>query len=99
MTRARSFWGWGYEGRFPADAAREALAARVGAVLGVEPTLTPLPSVESATVPEPRFTPPVELRGIGTTDKRERAAHTYGRGYRDLVRGFSGDFASAPDWV
>jgi alkyldihydroxyacetonephosphate synthase len=47
----------------------------------------------------PRFHPPVELRGIGTSDARERATHTYGRGYRDLVRGFAGDFEAAPDWV
>jgi alkyldihydroxyacetonephosphate synthase len=48
---------------------------------------------------EPRHAPPVEPRSIGTTDKHARAVHTYGRGYRDLVRGFAGDFAAAPDWV
>jgi alkyldihydroxyacetonephosphate synthase len=99
MTRARSFWGWGYEDRFPNDDARRAIAGRLAAILGGEPTLRPLPSADSLKVPDPRFTPPVELRGFGTTDRRERATHTYGRSYRDLVRGFAGDFSTAPDWV
>jgi alkyldihydroxyacetonephosphate synthase len=85
---------------FPDAESRQAMAARLGAALGIEPPLPRvLPSLESARMPEPRFAPPLELRGIGTTDRRARASHTYGRGYRDLVRGFAGDFAAAPDWV
>jgi alkyldihydroxyacetonephosphate synthase len=99
MARLRSYWAWGYEDKFPSDEAREALAARLGAVFGTRPALRPLPSLDAARMPEPRFSPPQELRGIGTTDKHTRAVHTYGRGYRDLVRGFTGDFAAAPDWV
>lgn len=99
MARVRSYWGWGYEDKFPRDDARKAVAERLGAVFGKTPSLRPLPSLETVSLPEPRYSPPVELRGIGTTDKRERAVHTYGRGYRDLVRGFAGDFAPAPDWV
>lgn len=99
MARVRSYWGWGYEDKFPRDDARKAVAERLGAVFGKTPSLRPLPSLETVSLPEPRYSPPVELRGIGTTDKRERAVHTYGRGYRDVVRGFAGDFAPAPDWV
>jgi alkyldihydroxyacetonephosphate synthase len=99
MSRRRSYWAWGYEDKFPPDDARKALAARLGAVFGGAPELKALPSLDSVAIPEARYTPPVELRGLGTTDKFERALHTYGRGYRDLVRGFQGDFAAAPDWV
>ncbi|HVH45273.1 MAG TPA: FAD-binding oxidoreductase, partial [Labilithrix sp.] len=99
MARLRSFWGWGYEDKFPDDDARVALAHRIGAVFGKEPRLRQPPSLDALTLPEPRYSPPVELRGFGTTELRARATHTYGRGYRDLVRGFAGDFASAPDWV
>jgi alkyldihydroxyacetonephosphate synthase len=99
MARLRSYWGWGYEEKFPNADARAALARRLGAVFGKEPELRGPPSLDAVTLPEPRYQPPVELKGIGTTDKRERASHTYGRGYRDLVRGFHGDFANAPDWV
>ncbi len=99
MERLRSYWGWGYEDRFPDDDARAAIARRLGAIFGAAPEPLPLPSLDSATMPEPRYAPPVELRGFGSTDKRVRALHTYGRGYRDLVRGFAGDFSAAPDWV
>ncbi|MDB4944727.1 MAG: Alkyldihydroxyacetonephosphate synthase [Labilithrix sp.] len=78
---------------------RGALARRLGAVFGKAPALAPLPTLDEAALPAPRYAPPVELRGIGTTDPHVRAVHTYGRGYRDLVRGFRGDFAAAPDWV
>jgi alkyldihydroxyacetonephosphate synthase len=97
--RVRSFWGWGYEESFPNDDARKELATRLRAVLGHVPEPLSPPSASAIVVPEPRFTVPVELRSLGTTDTRERARHTYGRGYRDLVRGFRGDFAAAPDWV
>lgn len=99
MPRLKSFWGWGYEDRFPSVDARKALAERLATVLGREPELGILPSIGDVSLPEPRYAPPVELRGFGTTDARERATHTYGRGYPDLVRGFGRDFAAAPDWV
>jgi alkyldihydroxyacetonephosphate synthase len=75
------------------------LAKRLGAVFVAAPSLRELPSLDAVKLQAPRYQPPVELRGIGTTDVRQRATHTYGRGYRDLVRGFAGDFAPAPDWV
>jgi alkyldihydroxyacetonephosphate synthase len=99
MPRVRSFWGWGYEDKFPDEAARLSLARRFGAVFGEEPRSKPLPSFDDIKLPDPRYSPPVELRNFGTTDARVRATHTYGRGYPDLVRGFAGDFSAAPDWV
>lgn len=99
MARARSYWAWGYDDKFPNDDVRRSLAGRLAQVFGSEPTLRALPSLEGSKLPEPRFQPPVELKAFGTTDRLERATHTYGRGYRDLVRGFAGDFSAAPDWV
>src|SRR5207253_2174613 len=34
-----------------------------------------------------------------STDRYDRAAHTYGRSYRDVVRGYRGDFSPAPAFV
>ena len=99
MARSRSHWAWGYEDKFPSDDVRRALATRLGALFGKAPLLSAAPSLDAVTLAEPRYMPPVELRGIGTTDKHARALHAYGRGYRDLVRGFAGDFSPAPDWV
>jgi alkyldihydroxyacetonephosphate synthase len=100
MARVRSFWHWGYEDKFPADHVRAKLGKRLESVFGGKaPESRALPTLEKVTMPEPRYTPPVELRGIGTTDRQVRAVHTYGRGYRDIVRAFTGDFSPAPDWV
>jgi alkyldihydroxyacetonephosphate synthase len=98
-SRERSFWGWGYADRFPSDDVRKMLAAQIGALLGAEPTLRPLPAESSVRLTAPRCMPPAQLGAIASIDPRERIAHTYGRSFRDLVRGFHGDFSCAPDWV
>jgi len=98
--RARSFWAWGYEDRFPDEEARRALGAQIGGLLGggaLEPR-TP-PSIDAVALPAPRIAPPAALAGLGSSAPRDRIMHTYGRSYRDLARGFRGDFAAAPDWV
>jgi len=99
-TQERSFWAWGWADHFPNEAARSALAAQVGMLLGgaqLEPL--PLPAIEAARLPTPRVAPPGDLAAIASTDPRDRMLHTYGRGYRDLVRGFRGDYSPAPDWI
>ena len=100
MRPKRSHWAWGTEDRFPDEDARRLLAQHVAMLLGTsEPTLRPLPSIEDASVPEPRVAPPANLLHIAQWNREERIRHTYGRSYRDLVRGFRGDFTPAPDWV
>lgn len=98
--RERNYWGWGFQDRFPSADARRTLGAHVGALLGTGP-LEPreAPPFESITLPAPRISPPAELAALGTSAARDRITHTYGRSYRDQVRGFRGDFAGAPDWV
>jgi alkyldihydroxyacetonephosphate synthase len=43
--------------------------------------------------------PPENLREIVTDDPRERARHTYGRSFRDIVRAFRRDYSAPPDQV
>ena len=47
----------------------------------------------------PRVTPPASLAAFCTTDRYDRAAHTYGKSYPDYVRGMLGDYDCAPDVV
>src|SRR5262249_11508945 len=54
----------------------------------------PLPEL-----PAPRLHPPGSLSEICFTDDYERALHTYGRSYRDVVRAFRGKFDHPPDVV
>ncbi|MCU0685073.1 MAG: FAD-binding oxidoreductase [Polyangiaceae bacterium] len=98
--RARSHWAWGYVDQFPSDDERRELAARVAFSLGVDqPALRPLPSPAEARVSARRVEVPASIAAFCTGDDGERVRHTYGRGYHDLVRGFRGDFAGAPDLV
>ncbi len=55
--------------------------------------------VEDLVLPKARAVIPSDLATLVETTPEERAGHTYGKAYRDLVRGLSGDFASAPDAV
>ena len=100
MARERSFWGWGWADKFPDDESRRALAANVGAMLGIEPPeLRTPPLVEQITLPAPAVALPRSLAPFCSAAANERISHTWGKAYRDLVRGFAGDFSGAPDFV
>ncbi|WP_255149767.1 FAD-binding oxidoreductase [Halorarius halobius] len=95
--RRRSFWAWGWADRLPDDDERRELKARIEGMLGFpERPLLDYPTLEDVSMPTPAIDPPF---AFCTTDSRERALHTYGKGYRDLVRGFHGDYTNAPDAV
>ncbi len=100
MTRQRSFWGWGWADRFPDDEGRENAGQLLQATLGFGPSglMTP-PELAQVEVPVSRLRAPDSLQHLVRTDAEDRIRHTYGRGYRDLVRGFYGDFSAAPDAV
>ncbi|EYF08895.1 FAD-binding oxidoreductase [Chondromyces apiculatus] len=98
--RAHNFWGWGYADRFPDLDTRRGLGEQVGALLGAGPLVPRDPPARDAiTLPAPRIAPPSPLAHLGSAAPHDRITHTHGRGYRDILRGFRGDFASAPDWV
>ena len=99
-TPRRSFWGWGNEDGGLDEAEREALKRMMGARLGVS-DLAELaaPRLDEVRLPAPRFTIPSPLGSILSQDRHERAAHTYGKAFRDIVRGLEGDFSVAPDAV
>lgn len=100
MSDELSFWAWGRSDRFPAPAVRQGLSAQVAAILGVQLGAARLPpAVEDLDMPESRIAPPPELASITSTDRADRARHTYGRSYPDLIRGLAGDFRTAPDLV
>ncbi len=100
-ARARSFWAWGYADKLPDEAGRRAIGEQLANVLGlpISPTPRPPPSLESLDLPPPRIEPDPTIAAFASVDRLDRALHTYGRGYRDLVRGFAGDFRAAPDLV
>jgi alkyldihydroxyacetonephosphate synthase len=99
-VRRRKFWGWGFEDQQPPpdQVAETARAAR--AHLGFEPEQVERPvAIEDVELPPPRLEPPPSLAEICTADRYERAAHAYGKSYRDVIRAFRGRFDHAPDLV
>ena len=56
-------------------------------------------ALEDVELPPVRLEPPATLAEICSSGKYERAAHAYGKAYRDVVRAFRGRFDHAPDVV
>jgi alkyldihydroxyacetonephosphate synthase len=100
MTRRRKFWGWGFEDQQPAHEQVEAAAAAAREHLGFGPADVERPArLEDLELPPSRLAPPASLAEICRTGPYERAAHAYGKSYRDVVRAFQGRFDSPPDVV
>jgi alkyldihydroxyacetonephosphate synthase len=57
------------------------------------------PSVDEVELRPPRLDPPDALAPLCTTEPRERAGHTYGKSFRDVVRAFGRQFPHPPDVV
>src|SRR5437867_8698636 len=92
-ARRRKFWGWGFEDEQPSAGELRSGAEAIRAHLGFEPEEAELPAtLDDIELPSPRIEPPASLAGICTTDPYERAAHSYGSSYRDLIRAFRARF-------
>jgi alkyldihydroxyacetonephosphate synthase len=98
--RRRKHWGWGYEDEQPSRGEVRAAAAGIAPLLGFGSTdiEEPVP-IERVELPPPRLEPPAHLAEICSTGTYERAAHAYGKAYRDVVRAFRGRFDHPPDVV
>ena len=99
MTARRSFWAWGLETDEPTDEQRQQAAARLSARYNREITAPPVPRVDDLRLRAPRAAAPASLAGITTSETYDRAWHSYGRSYRDVVRAVRGEFENPPDVV
>jgi alkyldihydroxyacetonephosphate synthase len=100
VTPRRKHWGWGFEAEQPPTDEVRGTAAFLASHLGFgssEPE-TPVPLSELS-LPPPRLPVPARLAQICATDDYERAFHSYGSSYRDVVRAFRGQFDHPPDVV
>lgn len=95
----RKHWGWGRVDR--ALTAEQIAAAAPGIVdhlgFGRLDAEEPVP-LAAARIPQPRLL----AQGLACpvrSDDHARATHALGKAYRDVVRGFRGDFSTAPDIV
>jgi alkyldihydroxyacetonephosphate synthase len=96
----RRFWGWGYEESGPDPAQLSAVEAGLAHFLGIR-EFEPMrrPTLADLTLRASRVKRPAALEPILSEAALDRAAHSYGRSYRDLVRTTRGDFSNPPDLV
>ncbi len=98
--RERKFWGWGYEDEAPGIEHQKAIGAMLAARFGFEvgePATAP--RIGEIALRAPRVAAPSALAAIVSDRPLDRASHTYGKAYRDVVRAFRRDFSPAPDLV
>src|SRR6516162_11365880 len=87
--RRRKFWGWGYEDQGPNPEQQKKMAERMANRFGLgELTILPHPTEAELNLRPPRVRPPDSLAPIFSASTYDRAAHSYGRGFRDLVRAY-----------
>lgn len=100
VRRKRSFWGWGWEDKFPDAAGRKAIAEHAQLLVGFSPErCDEPPTLESIALRPARIPVPSNLSHFVADQHEARVRHTYGKNYRDVMRGFRGDFSNAPDLV
>jgi alkyldihydroxyacetonephosphate synthase len=97
--RRLKHWGWGYEDQRPTATqlreAAEGIRARFGFGGEVEKPV-PLSEVE---LRKPRLKRPSGFGDLYSDGEYDRACHALGKAYRDIVRGFRGEFENPPDLV
>jgi alkyldihydroxyacetonephosphate synthase len=96
VSDRRSWWGWGLESAALPDAQCRALAS---VLPGLRADPAPVPSVADLNLRAPRIEPPASLADRCSTDPLDRAGHTYGKAYRDVIRALRADLRWPPDLV
>jgi alkyldihydroxyacetonephosphate synthase len=100
VDRALKHWGWGYEEEQPSQDELRAAAPFIREQLGFgRPDPEHQVELSEVSLPAPRLRPPASLAPICRSDDYDRALHTYGRSYSDVVRAFRGRFEHPPDVV
>lgn len=96
----RSFWGWGYEDYTVSPERLKQYQEMLQIALGIE-TFSNIPTPDIATLKlrKPRFGLSQKIQPICCDRDTDRAAHSYGKSYRDIWRGVHGLFDNPPDYI
>ena len=96
----RRFWGWGRDADGPTPDHQRAIAQLLAARFGLgELAISAAPRIEDLALPAPRVAPPAALAHLCSAAPLDRAAHTYGKSFRDVVRALRREYPHPPDLV
>ena len=99
VERRLKHWGWGYEDQVPSPAEVEQAAAGIHERFGFGGEVEEAVPLDRVEVRTPRLKAPASLEDLFTDEKYERVSRALGKAYRDVVRGFRGEFENPPDLV
>ncbi len=99
MSKVRSFWGWGYKQDELKKAEIKKLSNMLSGFVGIDGKLQDAPKVEDLKLPHPNIKLPKSLESLADNSLAQRAQHSYGRSFKDVVRGLNNSFDGAPDAV
>jgi alkyldihydroxyacetonephosphate synthase len=97
--RRLKHWGWGYEDQAASERELAEAAAGIRERLGFGGEPEAPVSLDRVEVRAPRLKRPPDLGDLFTEEKYERVSRALGKAYRDVVRGFRGEFENPPDLV
>ncbi|MEV0131550.1 FAD-binding oxidoreductase [Dactylosporangium sp. NPDC050688] len=96
--RERSWWGWGWaDDALDDDACRRLAETSLRPWLPIDGSVLPVPY--DPVLAPPRLIPPSIMQEAFAADAVTRAAHTYGKAFRDVVRALHGRLYNPPDLV
>jgi alkyldihydroxyacetonephosphate synthase len=98
-TRPRSWYGWGFVDEALDDDLVDGLATLVAQRFGRDLRRVPPPTPDEVVLRPPRLAPPTPLAHVADRDPLSRAAHTYGKAFRDIARAFERRWEHPPDVV
>jgi alkyldihydroxyacetonephosphate synthase len=100
MTERRlKHWGWGYEDQVPTAQQLQEAAKGIRARFGFGGDVERPVALEEVELRKARLKRPSEFGDLFSDGRYERVSHGLGKAYRDVVRGFYGEFENPPDLV
>jgi alkyldihydroxyacetonephosphate synthase len=97
--RRLKHWGWGYEDQVPSREELEQAAAGIRERFGFGGEVEEPVPLDEVRLRAGRLKVPSSFGDLFSDAHYERVSHSLGKAYRDVVRGFRGEFENPPDLV